>query len=133
MKKRHSIFLHDEAGVAAIEFAFCLPIFLMFILGMFAFSQMYWMWNTMNYAVNEAGRYVMAHATASTTDIQEKINANLMGINPADITVNVSETKINGVPFKQIQASYSYKFNVLKGFFGLVPSSLTTQTLVPES
>ncbi|MBI3418987.1 MAG: pilus assembly protein [Proteobacteria bacterium] len=130
-------FLHkafrDQTGATALEFAFCAPLFLMFVFALFSFSQMYWIWNTMDYAVNEAGRYVMAHTSASASDIQDKIKSNLMGIKDTDITVNISDTSINGAPFKQIQASYSYNYRVLKGFFGLEPSTLVAKTLVPES
>lgn len=124
-------FLQCNKGAAAIEMAIALPVFLMFTLVTMTFGHMYWVWNTMNYAANEGGRYVMAHTSASEEAIKERISNSLMGISSSDADVTISNTTVNGRAFKQINISYTYKFNVLKGLFGLSTEDLTATTLVP--
>jgi len=55
-------------GVAAVEFAVVLPVFLLFVFGMIEFGRAYWTWNTMRLAVEEGGRYAMVHNSCGATN-----------------------------------------------------------------
>lgn len=131
MKSIFKKFVRCNKGAAAVEMAIALPVFLMFTMVTMVFGHMYWVWNTMNFAVNEAGRYTMANPTAVSESIEGKLRQNLMGINSNDVTITVADTLVNGRNFKQIDASFSYDFKVIKGFFGLASKDLVATTLVP--
>ena len=54
-----------EAGSVAVEMAVTLSAFLFLILGVIQFGIVFWNWNSMLLAVEEAGRYAMLHNPTS--------------------------------------------------------------------
>jgi Flp pilus assembly protein TadG len=71
MIRRPLIRRRAEAGSVAVEFALILPALLFAILGAIQFGIVFWNWNSMLLAVEEAGRYAMLY---NSTNLQ---NANL--------------------------------------------------------
>ncbi len=63
MKKMRKIF-RCRRGASAVEFALVAPVFLLLIAVIFEFGRVMWIKNTMQYAVEEAGRYAMVNSTA---------------------------------------------------------------------
>jgi Flp pilus assembly protein TadG len=61
MTPRRSSLWHAEDGGSMIETVEIMTALLLLILGIFAVGSMYWAWNTMLLAVEEAGRYAMLY------------------------------------------------------------------------
>ena len=102
----------NNRAVAAVEMAFVLPLFLLFVLGIIEFGRAYWIMDSMQLSIDEAGRYAMLNTTASDTQIVAKAKANLYGLNPNDFTVTSTSQVISGITYKNIVATYSFHFAV---------------------
>lgn len=120
----------NNEGVEAVEMAFVLPIFLLFVLGIVEFGRAYWIMDSMQLSIDEAGRYAMLNTTATDVQIVATAKANLYGLNANDFTVTSTSETISGVNYKRIMATYSFHFSVpnLLPFGNL---TLTRQTAVP--
>jgi len=55
--------LRARDGAMAVEFAFVGPIFIIILWSVFEFGRFYWIKSSLQYAVEDAGRYAMAHFT----------------------------------------------------------------------
>ncbi len=120
----------NNEGSEAIEMAFVLPVFLLFVLGIIEFGRAYWIMHSMQLSIDEAGRYAMLNTTASDTQIVSTAKGNLYGLNSNDFTVTSTSQTISGVNYKRIVATYVFSFTVpnLLPFGNL---TLTRQTTVP--
>lgn len=120
----------DEKGAAAVEMAFVLPVFLLFVLGIIEFGRAYWTMNSMQLAIDEAGRYAMVHVTATDSQIISTAKANLYGLNPNQFTITSQSQTMNGINYKTIKATYTFSFIAPRVLpFGNI--TLTRQTEVP--
>lgn len=120
----------NNEGVEAIEMAFVLPIFLLFVLGIIEFGRAYWIMDSMQFSIDEAGRYAMLNSTATDVQIISTAKANLYGLDPTSFTVTSTSQTVSGINYKQIIATYNFTFavpNLLP--FGNI--ALTRQTQVP--
>lgn len=120
----------NNEGVEAIEMAFVLPVFLLFVLGIIEFGRAYWITDSMQLSIDEAGRYAMLNSTASDTQIISTAKANLYGLDPNNFTITSTSETISGINYKHIVATYSFHFSVPNLLpFGNI--TLTRQTTVP--
>lgn len=90
--------------------ALVFPIFLFFVMGMIEFGRAYWTLNSMQYAVDEAGRYAMLNVAASDSQIVSVAKSNLNGLNSSQFNISSSSQTSNGVIYKVIKATYSFTF-----------------------
>lgn len=121
-----------EAGVVAIEFAFVLPVFLLFVLGTVQFAQAFQIWNTMLLAVEEGARYAMIHhndpnVPSLPSAVQARAQSQLPGID-AD-SVSIPLPTIAGTTMT-ITATASFDF-VAPGLLPFGPINLQRQVTVP--
>jgi Flp pilus assembly protein TadG len=123
-------FRKNDAGAAAIEMAFVLPLFLLFVLGIIEFGRAYWTLNSMQLAVDEAGRYAMVHTTSTDAQIVAAAQANLYGLNANNFTLTSASQTTGGVNYKVITATYVFSF-VAPGVLPFGNLNLTRQTTVP--
>lgn len=120
----------DQKGAAAVEFAMVIPVFLIFMFGIISFTQAFWIRNTMQYAVDEAGRYAMINTGASNSDITSYFQSKVYGMSSAGITVSISSATVSSVTYKTISATYSFApFN--NGLIDIPAITLSTQARVP--
>jgi Flp pilus assembly protein TadG len=120
----------DRSGGPAIEFALVAPVLLMALIGAVEFGWYFLIRNTLEYAVEEAGRYAVLHKTATQTDIQTQVRNNVIGVAPTSITVSFSNSGTGtNVTYKTITASGTY--NMLTGALPLSTLTLYAATRVP--
>ncbi|MDE3038604.1 MAG: pilus assembly protein, partial [Pseudomonadota bacterium] len=83
---RHSVrwLCKHETGAATVEMALVLPVFLLLVLGIMEFGRAYWTLNSMQIAIDEAGRYAMINVAAPDSQIISVAQSNLYGLNPND-------------------------------------------------
>jgi len=120
----------NEAGGAAVEMAFVLPIFLLFVLGIMEFARAYWTLDSMQLAIDEAGRYAMINTSATDPQIVSTAQSNLYGLDPAQFTITSNSTNSNGINYKVITATYAFSF-MAPGILPFGNMTLTRQTTVP--
>jgi Flp pilus assembly protein TadG len=115
-------------GGAAAEFALIIPVLLLLILGIFEFGRAYLIQNNLQFAAEEAGRWVMVNSSPvpSTAAVHAQFNAKLVAVNAATVTFTTSTAAIPGaVAGAQglvINATYTFTFlpalSNLVGFYG---------------
>ncbi len=120
-----------ERGQALIEFAFVLPIILVFLLGLVDFGIAIDRREVLQHAVYEGSRKAIPGATVE--DIQDRAVAQSKGLlTRADVTVcyidSDSNGMINGGDDVRVSADYSYTFTIGSGqlleAFGFDPPSI---------
>lgn len=120
----------NSEGVEAIEMAFVLPVFLLFVVGIIEFGRAYWISDSMQLSIDEAGRYAMLNTTATDSQIISTAKSNLYGLDPNAFTVTSTSQTISGINYKRINATYIFTFSIPNLFpFGDI--TLTRQTTVP--
>ncbi|MDE3015523.1 MAG: pilus assembly protein [Pseudomonadota bacterium] len=129
---RHSVrwLCKHETGAATVEMALVLPVFLLLVLGIMEFGRAYWTLNSMQIAIDEAGRYAMINVAAPDSQIISVAQSNLYGLNPNDFTVTSQSKTINSINYKVITATYTFSF-IAPGVLPFGNITLTRQTTVP--
>lgn len=121
-----------EQGVVAIEFAFVLPVFLLFVLGTVQFAQAFQIWNTMLLAVEEGARYAMVHHSDPNVPnlpqaVQARAQSQLPGVDADSVSIPVP-TIAGGT--MTITATATFNF-VAPALLPFGPISLERQITVP--
>lgn len=100
--------LANHRGAMAVEFAIVAPIFLIMVLGIIEVGRAFWIKSTLQYAVEEAGRYVMVNTSATTSQVQTYAQGYLPSSLSAASVSALQETT-GSVTFMSITASYSFQ------------------------
>ena len=126
-----------DGGVTAVEAAIVLPIMITLLFGIVEYGFVVWQWNTMEFAVEQAGRWAMLNPsdTALVSDAEAQMTKVLssassctltgMAINPptaGSVCVHASATP------STISLTAIYAFNLL-GISG--PFTVTSQSTFP--
>jgi Flp pilus assembly protein TadG len=107
----------NQSGTSMIEFGIAGPVVLMAIIGCVEFGRFFWIRNTLEHAVEEAGRYAVINKTASSTDIQTQVRSKVMGIDPTLIQVSVTDAAGPSVTYRTIVATTASGYVSLVGGF----------------
>lgn len=103
---RHAVaLLGERRGAAAVEFAFAAPVLIVFAVGAIEFSRFLWTDYALDYAAEQAARFVLANPTASPTQIQTVAAGQVPTVKAQNVTVTVSYDTTNGVNFVTVTAS----------------------------
>jgi len=117
----------EESGAAAIEFSIGAIIVFTCILGAVEFGRYFYIKNTLDYVVTDAGRYAITHPTATDSAIQLEVTNNApSGVTP---TVTVTSTQSGIVTYKTITATGTVA--LVSKLFPFVSLSVTSRTRVP--
>ena len=106
-------------GSVAVEFAFLLPLFLGLLLGGIEVARAMFIRQSMQYAVEEGGRYALANSAASKTEVSAYA---LQKFGMTDVGV-VFDTVIDG---SGVTVTGSYGLSYL--ISGMLPDGLVTLT-----
>ena len=120
----------NQSGTAFIEFAIAGPVVILALIGCIEFGRYFWIRNTLEYAVEEAGRYAILNKDASQTDIQTQVRNRVMGVTPSTITVAVVTAAGSNVTYKTITAT-SPNISLVGGLLPVASLKLSAQTRVP--
>jgi Flp pilus assembly protein TadG len=107
--KRFKFFKHDEDGSVAVEFAMIAVIFITSLLAIIEVGRAFWMYNTLEYAVEASARYYLTHRTMTNSEITTYV-ANQMGVNisTTPLTVTVTKTVVSGINQIEVDGDYTY-------------------------
>jgi Flp pilus assembly protein TadG len=130
-----------DEGATAVEAALILPVFFLMIFGIIEFGTVFWQWNTMLLAVEQAGRYAMvnnascdmscaesqmkailtsASSSCSGSPAAGQICVSAVCSNPSTCTPTTSSTTMT------LTAAYGYNIFGLAG-----PYTISSQGTVP--
>ena len=102
-------FIAARRGAVALEFALGFPIFLAMIYGVFEFGRIFWTQNTLEYAVEEAARFVMVNPNAANAVIIARVENSAVGLDVALIDVTIVFEQSGGDnSFVNITGTYNY-------------------------
>jgi Flp pilus assembly protein TadG len=117
----------EDSGVAAIEFAIGSIVVLTCVCGAIEFGRYFYIKNTLDYVVSEAGRYAITNPAASDTAIQAEVTSNApSGVTP---TVTITSTTAGVITYKTITATGSVA--LATKLFPFVSLGVTSRTRVP--
>ena len=102
--------LRNREGVASIEIAFALPVFIALLLGTVEFGRLFFTWSTIQYAAEQTGRYAMGKPSATATELTDFLKAKLPGLVSSSVAVNVSPESDSGVNYMVIVARVHFTF-----------------------
>ena len=126
-------FVDSSTGVAAVEAALLLPIFLLFIFGTIEFGRAAFTKAVITFAVQEVSRIAMVESTSGTSALKDKIAAKLIGLDPDNIEdLTVSETA-NADLTRTVTMTLDYKFKFLVPMMHMTDVTLSArQTFLRE-
>jgi len=100
----------DTKGVAAIELALILPVFLWLIFGSIELGYVFWGETSLSYGASYGARYAYTHPSASASDIANFALSQTNFSAGGPITYNV--TLVPGVT-ADVQGTFTYTFMVV--------------------
>ncbi len=124
----------NQRGIAAVEFAYVFPVMLVFVIGIIECGRIVWTNYSLQTAVEDTARYVLANQKATDTQISTFASGRLDLLNPADLTISVARDTVTGVNFVSVSAVYSFTVaaNIVPlGSFSLIGRSRIALTAPP--
>jgi len=138
MKRNHAAagamraFGADTRGIAAVEFALVMPIFLLMTYGFMELGRALFIQNNLAHAVYEAQRYAIVHGASSTAPadaaaIRSRILATADALDGNLLSVNVTFAPDNE-PGSVVTISAVYAFDYMTGLLPLDGFDMTSNT-----
>lgn len=120
-------FLSEDKASTAVEFGMVAMGFIAMVFFILEVARVYWSWNTLQYAVENATRYALTEEDVTEEQLQDYVRTNMPGFGSSEDnpTVEVSWETLSNVTFIQVNAEY--EFDTIVGAF--IPSDLTDLTL----
>lgn len=96
-------------GAVALEFALGFPVFMAMTYGLFEFSRVYFVKNTVQFAIEEAARVAMVDSGSTEADVQTLASARATGLDAADLSIDATFEDVAGTrAFVNITGTYSF-------------------------
>lgn len=121
----------SRRGSTAVEFAIAAPVLFLFLFGIFEFGRLFWTRSSLQFAVEETGRYAMVNNAASADDITAYVVERLPGVTAGDVTIAVTPEVAGGVNFVTILATVQFQF-VTTGLWAPSPIAISGRSRVPR-
>lgn len=105
--------IRDERGVAAIEMAFALPVFMFCVYGIIEFGRYAYTQGALLYAAEETTRYATVNYDATTDQLMSIASGHAVGIKKQNIkAINVDETlnAVDQTKLVTVQIQYNHEF-----------------------
>ncbi len=110
----------SDEGVTAVEFALVLPIYLASLLSVMEISRMVYTKAAVMHAAEEATRYAMVNYGATTTELETKATAGLVGLSADNLLAVVITNPVDPTDqtrLVSIQINYQYVPILPIGYF----------------
>ena len=88
----NACFRRDEKGVAAIEFAFTMPILFILILGVVDLGRYFWIGSEVDHAIEAALRDAAIKRNLSVSDLTSQLKARLGSVSKQEFTISTNYT-----------------------------------------
>lgn len=119
------------SGSAAIEFAVVGPVLIAMLFGMYCFGEAYFDTQTLQTAVESAGRMMALSSNVTQSELQTAVQNGLASIGNPSVTVSYATTTVDGVSVGHLSATMtrSYFVPLLKTY----NFTYTADTYLPSS
>ena len=107
--------MHDQRGVALVEFALLLPVLLIIIAGLLSFGRIFFYWIQANHEANEAVRWAVVDRNPYTTSLQQHIRDQGTIEFTSDVAVCIDFPE-SGVSFSNVDIGDAIRVRVRKDF-----------------
>jgi Flp pilus assembly protein TadG len=99
-------------AAAAVEFALCLPVFLMMVLGIIQFGLTQHSFSSVRYAMQRASRALVVDPNITQATLQSMVGAQLAKTTSAQVTVSLVKTNTANGKLATLSAVYVAQFGV---------------------
>ncbi len=99
-------FFRDTKGVAAVEMAMVLPVFLMIVFGIIEIGYALKTWNEVNNALGRAVRLVNLDMDTTPDEITTAMRGYLTHIDPDTLTVAATPVTVSGTDYMKIEVGF---------------------------
>ncbi len=103
-------FARASDGAAAVEFAIIVPVFVMFCMGIIEGGRMLWIRNSIQTATEEAGRFAMAHTTATDAELITHASDYFDSVGMDNPTFTVVRDTTGSMDFVTITGVYTFQY-----------------------
>ncbi len=103
-------FARASDGVAAVEFAIIVPVFVAFTLGIFEGGRMLWIRNSIQTATEEAARYAMAHTTATDAELITEAADYFDAVSMDTPVFTVVRDTVDDVDYVTVNGVYTFQY-----------------------
>lgn len=111
-RRQGTLRLGGEDGSTAVEFAFCLPILLAMMIGIFQFGWVQHTQSSIRFALARAARVLMINPNATEAELQSVVSAQLANTTKAVVDVNLVKADTAQGRIATVSASYTSNFGV---------------------
>ena len=125
IKNKAQRYLANDSGVAAVEFAIVLPVFIMLVMGIIDFGRIYWIKSSMQFVVEQSTRYAMVNASISEADLETYAYAQEDNVSGSGAIFNADIDDAGAINYMTVTGTYTFNF--------LTPLVGTTITLNAKS
>jgi Flp pilus assembly protein TadG len=125
MIRRASSFWHCARGSAAVQFALAVPVLVILIAGIAQLGVLYAASAGMQQALGEGARAASLYPRPTDDVISAKLMAKKFALDSSNLTSSLSHGTSNGLPYVDIQLTYTPRLNFV---FFTVPSVTITKT-----
>ncbi len=104
----------SRRGATAVEFALIAPIFLIMVFGVFEVGRAMWIKSSLQFAVEEAGRYAIVNTSATTTTVATYAQTRYTdsGLSATGVTFAATQDTTGGVTYVSITGSFVFSVQV---------------------
>ena len=118
----------DVRGTSAIEFALCLPMFLMLVFGIIQFGWTQHTFSSIRYAMQQASRALVIDPNTTQATLQSLVNARLSKATNATVAVTLTKTTTANGLIATLQGSYTATVGVPTLAAISIPYNVTVTT-----
>ena len=104
--------LRDDRGTTAIELAFCLPVLLTLVVGIFQFGWVQHTRSSIRFALEQAARKLVIEPDTTQAQIQTDVTSSLGKLTGGDITVSLVKTDTANGRIASLTAAYTSTFGI---------------------
>lgn len=123
-RKARKCFANDR-GVAAVEFAIVLPVFIMLVMGIVDFGRIYWIKSSMQYVVEQSARHAMVNSDITEAALETYAYAQETSVSGSGAVFDATIDASGAINFMTITGTYTFNF--------ITPLVGTTLTLNAKS
>ena len=105
-------FSGDRSGATAIELAFCLPILLTLVVGIFQFGWTQHQVSSIRYAMQRASRALMLNPDLTEAQVQTMVTSRLSSTANIDVEVDLTKTNTANGRLATLETAYVAAFGV---------------------
>jgi Flp pilus assembly protein TadG len=134
---RKKCWRRDEEGATAVEFAIVAVLFLTISFAIIELGRMFWIWNSMEYAMERAVRYTLVEPDATDAELEEVAVQHMTGMK-VDVTgldFSTARSVVSGIEVVEAHGEYVYTpmLPLLPATWDALTLSATARLPVPEN